>query len=94
VLEWATRLTNDGQGAGADLEGGGLVLLAGDDWAEEHYDAEAQDETGTILARTHLPDGLAGMAAFQELLGRNAPPRWPTRTRMRLPVGVRARVYH
>ena len=48
----------------------------GDDWAEEHHDIEVQDETGRVLAKKRLPEGLSGMVAFHELLGRYVPASW------------------
>jgi len=52
------------------------VLFVGDDWAEEHHDIEVQDETGKVLAKKRLPEGLAGMVALHELLGRHVPAGW------------------
>jgi transposase len=45
------------------------VLLAGDDWAEDHHDVELQDETGRRLARARLPEGIAGVARLHALIG-------------------------
>jgi transposase len=45
------------------------VLFVGDDWAEDHHDVEAQDETGRRLARARLPEGVAGIARLHELIG-------------------------
>ena len=54
------------------------MLFAGDDWAEDHHDAEIQDETGRKLAARRLPEGAAGIAALHELiaghLGQNGDP--------------------
>ena len=52
------------------------MLFVGDDWAEEHHNIEVQDETGKVLAKKRLPEGLAGMVAFHELLGRHVPAGW------------------
>lgn len=52
------------------------MLFVGDDWAEEHHDIEVQDETGKVLAKKRLPEGLVGMVAFHELLGRHVPANW------------------
>ncbi|WP_141583222.1 IS110 family transposase [Actinomadura sp. WMMA1423] len=46
------------------------MLLVGDDWAEDHHDIEAQDETGRVLKRARLAEGMAGIARFHDLLGR------------------------
>jgi len=47
-----------------------MLLLVGDDWAEDHHDIEIQDETGHRLARARLPEGIAGMARLHALIGR------------------------
>lgn len=52
------------------------MLFVGDDWAEEHHDIEIQDESGVVLAKKRLPEGLCGMVAFHELLARHAPASW------------------
>jgi transposase len=46
-----------------------LLLLVGDDWAEDHHDVELQDETGRRLARARLPEGVAGMARLHAMIG-------------------------
>jgi transposase len=48
-------------------------LFVGDDWAEDHHDAEVMDEAGKVLARRRLPEGVAGMAQLHELIGRCLP---------------------
>jgi len=45
------------------------LLFLGDDWAEEHHDVELQDETGRVLGRAKLPDGVAGMARLHAMIG-------------------------
>jgi transposase len=45
------------------------VLFVGDDWAEDHHDVEVQDESGRVLARARLPEGVAGVARLHELIG-------------------------
>jgi transposase len=50
------------------------VLFAGDDWAEDHHDVEVQDEPGRVLGRARLPEGVAGIGRFHELIGRFADP--------------------
>ena len=47
-----------------------MRLFAGDDWAEDHHDIEVMDETGKVLARRRLPEGVAGMAQLHALFGR------------------------
>ena len=68
------------------------MLFVGDDWAEEHHDIEVQDETGKVLAKKRLPEGLVGMVAFHELLGRHAPAGWadldPAEAASRVVVGI------
>jgi transposase len=44
------------------------LLFVGNDWAEDHHDIEVQDQTGRRLARARLPEGLAGVAQFHELV--------------------------
>lgn len=51
--------------------GEGLLLLIGDDWAEDHHDVEVQDETGRKLAAANLPEGVAGIAKLHELVARH-----------------------
>jgi len=46
-----------------------LLLLVGDDWAEDHHDVELQDEIGRRLARARLPEGIAGMARLHAMIG-------------------------
>ena len=46
------------------------MLFVGDDWAEDHHDVEVQDETGKVLKRVRLPEGMAGIARFHDLVGR------------------------
>ncbi|GGL22171.1 IS110 family transposase [Sphaerisporangium melleum] len=46
------------------------MLFVGDDWAEDHHDVEVQDETGKVLKRVRLPEGMAGMSRFHELVAR------------------------
>jgi len=44
------------------------VLFVGDDWAEAHHDVEIVDQTGRRLAHGRLPEGLAGISRFHELV--------------------------
>ena len=50
------------------------MLFAGDDWAEDHHDVEVQDQSGRVLGRARLGEGVAGIARFHELIGRFADP--------------------
>jgi transposase len=50
------------------------LLFAGDDWAEDHHDVEVQDGSGRVLGRARLPEGVAGIGRFHELIGRFADP--------------------
>jgi transposase len=45
------------------------LLFVGDDWAEEHHDIELQDETGRVLGRAKLPEGVAGIARLHAMIG-------------------------
>ena len=49
------------------------MLFVGDDWAEDHHDVEVQDEHGRTLKRARLPEGMAGMSRFHDLVGRFVP---------------------
>lgn len=46
------------------------MLFVGDDWAEDHHDVEVQEQDGKVLKRVRLPEGMAGMSRFHELVGR------------------------
>jgi transposase len=46
-----------------------LLLLVGDDWAEEHHDVELQDVTGRRLGKARLPEGIAGMTRLHAMIG-------------------------
>jgi transposase len=50
------------------------VLVVGDDWAEAHHDIEIEDESGRRLARGRLPEGLAGISRFHELVADHLDP--------------------
>lgn len=45
------------------------MLFVGDDWAEEHHDVEVQDESGRVLGRAKLAEGVAGFAQLHALVG-------------------------
>ena len=38
------------------------MLFVGDDWAEAHHDVELVDETGRVLAKRRLPEGVGGLS--------------------------------
>jgi transposase len=46
-----------------------MRLFAGDDWAEDHHDIEVMDETGRVLARRRLSEGVGGIAQLHSLVG-------------------------
>jgi transposase len=48
------------------------MLFVGDDWAEDHHDVHLMDDAGMVLARRRLPEGLAGIRAFHELIADHA----------------------
>jgi transposase len=50
------------------------LLFVGDDWAEAHHDIEIVDETGRRLARGRLPEGVAGISRFHELVADHLDP--------------------
>jgi len=50
------------------------VLFIGDDWAEAHHDIEIEDESGRVLARRRVPEGLAGITTLHELVAEHLDP--------------------
>jgi Transposase/Transposase IS116/IS110/IS902 family len=48
------------------------MLLVGDDWAQDHHDVYLMDEAGTCVAARRLPDGVAGIGQFHELIAAHA----------------------
>ncbi|MBU3065060.1 IS110 family transposase [Nocardia sp. NEAU-G5] len=48
------------------------MIFLGDDWAEDHHDIHVMTETGTRLAARRLPEGLAGISAFHDLVAGHA----------------------
>jgi len=50
------------------------VLFVGDDWAEAHHDIEIEDESGRVLARRRVPEGLAGITTLHELVAEHLDP--------------------
>lgn len=50
------------------------MLFVGDDWAEDHHDVAVSDEHGKMVASARLPEGLAGMCRFHELVATHLPP--------------------
>ena len=50
------------------------MLFVGDDWAEAHHDIEIEGDSGGLLVRRRLPEGLAGMTALHELLAEHLDP--------------------
>jgi transposase len=48
-----------------------LLLLVGDDWAEDHHDVEVQDATGRRLGKARLPEGIAGIARLHAMIGQH-----------------------
>jgi transposase len=50
------------------------VLFIGDDWAEAHHDIEIEDDSGTVLVRKRLPEGLAGITVLHELVAEHLDP--------------------
>jgi len=50
------------------------MLFVGDDWAEAHHDIELEDDSGRLLARRRLPEGLAGITVLHELVAEHLDP--------------------
>lgn len=44
------------------------MLFVGDDWAGAHHDVELVDESGLVLARRRLPEGVTGLAGLHALV--------------------------
>jgi transposase len=44
------------------------MIFVGDDWAEDHHDIHLLDADGARLASRRLPEGLAGISGFHELV--------------------------
>jgi transposase len=47
-------------------------VFVGHDWAETHHDVHIEDETGQRLAAARLPEGIAGVRRFHELVAGHA----------------------
>ena len=45
-----------------------MTIFVGDDWAEDHHDIHLMDADGARLASRRLPEGLAGIRGFHELV--------------------------
>ena len=45
-----------------------MLVLVGDDWAEDHHDVEVQDEAGRRLGKARLEDGIEGIARLHALI--------------------------
>lgn len=45
------------------------MLYVGDDWAEDHHDVAVLDEQGVLLTQRRVPEGVAGITAFAEVIG-------------------------
>ncbi|CCK58955.1 IS110 family transposase [Mycobacterium canetti] len=45
-----------------------MTIFVGDDWAEDHHDIHLMDADGARLAARRLPEGLAGIRGFHELV--------------------------
>jgi transposase len=48
------------------------MIYVGDDWAEDHHDVALIDESGKVIARRRLQEGVAGIAALHELVAEHA----------------------
>jgi transposase len=48
------------------------MLFVGDDWAEDHHDVYLMNEAGGRVVSRRLPEGLAGMRVFHELVAAHA----------------------
>ena len=52
------------------------MLFVGDDWAEDHHDVEVVDESGRLLVRRRLPEGLEGVTRLHALIAELVPDDW------------------
>ena len=48
------------------------MIFIGDDWAEDHHDIHVMDEHGVKLGARRLPEGLAGIGSFHEIVAEHA----------------------
>ena len=48
------------------------MIFVGNDWAEGHHDVYLLDEGGTRLGFARLPEGLAGVARFHQMVAEHA----------------------
>jgi transposase len=68
------------------------MLFVGDDWAEDHHDVEIVDDTGRVLVRRRLPEGLDGVTRLHALIGEHTPVEWadlePDRAEAMVKVGI------
>lgn len=49
-----------------------MVIYLGIDWAEAHHDACVMDETGTVLAKGRVPEGVEGLARLHAMVAAHA----------------------
>ena len=52
------------------------MLFVGDDWAEDHHDIEVVDDTGRVVARRRLSEGLEGVTRLHALVAELMPDDW------------------
>ena len=45
-----------------------MTIFVGVDWAEAHHDVCVKDDSGGTLAKRRVPDGIAGVRQFHELV--------------------------
>jgi transposase len=68
------------------------MLFVGDDWAEDPHDVEIVDDSGQVLARRRLPEGLDGVTRLHALIGEHTPIEWadlePGRAAAMVKVGI------
>jgi Transposase len=68
------------------------MLFVGDDWAEDHHDVEVVDESGRLLVRRRLPEGLEGVTRLHALIAEHMPDDWldldPGEAADRVKVGI------
>src|SRR5687767_1517745 len=69
---WSIRSRVGSLGSLTVLKENWMTIFVGDDWAEDHHDVHVMNEAGVRLASRRLPEGLAGIEAFHQLVAPHA----------------------
>ena len=68
-----SQFSSKGPNVGRDGRGRITVLHIGDDWDEDHHDIAVIDETGRLLVRRRLDEGVGGIEKFHEVVADHLP---------------------